>query len=272
MTGTGTEAAQHRIDTSRPHPARMYDWFLGGKDNYPVDEELGRRLLDIQPEIKEFARQNRRFMRRAVRHLAGDCGVRQFLDIGSGIPTAPNLHQVAQAEAAEARVMYVDNDPIVLAHAGALLSGTPEGETRYIEGDVREPETVLERAAETIDFTRPVALSLIALMHFIPDTDHAHALVARYVGALAPGSRLILSQATGDFDPEGVAKGVATYAARGAVFVPRAHAEVVRFFDGLEPEEPGVVPLDRWRPEAGEAAESAGQDPVPIYGGVARKV
>lgn len=168
--------------------------------------------------------------------------------------------------------MYVDNDPIVLAHAGALLSGTPEGETRYVEGDVREPETVLERAAETIDFTRPVALSLIALMHFVPDTDHAHELVARYVGALAPGSRLILSQVTGDFDPEGVAKGVATYAARGAVFVPRSHAEVVRFFDGLEPEEPGVVPLDRWRPEPGEAEESAGQEPVPIYGGVARKV
>lgn len=271
MTVSGTDATRQRIDTSRPHPARMYDWFLGGKDNYPVDEELGRRLLDIQPEIKEFARQNRRFMRRAVRHLAGDCGVSQFLDIGSGIPTEPNLHQVAQAEAADARVMYVDNDPIVLAHAGALLSGTPEGETRYIEGDVREPERVLEQAAEMIDFTRPVALSLIALTHFVPDTDRAHELVARYVDALAPGSRLILSQATGDFDPEGMAKGVATYAARGAVFVPRSHAEVVRFFDGLELVGPGVVPLDAWRPESGGEAGSAGEGPVPIYGGVARK-
>ncbi|WP_405800566.1 SAM-dependent methyltransferase [Streptomyces halstedii] len=279
MSGTGTDSTAstapaastvHRIDTTRPHPARMYDWFLGGKDNYPVDEELGRQLLRLQPEIKQFARHNRGFMRRAVRHLA-DQGVRQFLDIGSGIPTEPNLHQIAQAAAPDASVVYVDNDPIVLAHSGALLRGTPEGVTRYIDADVREPDTLLELAAETLDFTRPVALSLVALTHFLPDGDRVHELVGRYVRALAPGSHLVLSQATGDFDPETVAEGVAAYAARGATFVPRTHAEVGRFFDGLELLDPGVVPLGDWRPDPEAAPVPAGAGPVPIYAGVARK-
>ncbi|MFF1460380.1 SAM-dependent methyltransferase [Streptomyces sp. NPDC058330] len=259
-----------RIDTSRPHPARMYDWFLGGKDNYPVDEELGRRLLGLQPEIKQFARHNRWFMQRAVRHLA-DTGIRQFLDIGSGIPTEPNLHQIAQSTAPDARVVYVDNDPIVLAHSGALLRGTPEGVTRYIDADVREPDRLLELASETIDFTRPVALSLVALTHFLPDRDAVHDLVGRYVDELAPGSHLVLSQATGDFDPEAVAQGVAAYAARGATFAPRTHAEVSGFFDGLDLLHPGVVPLGDWRPEPRTDTSPGGTGPVPIYAGVARK-
>ncbi|WP_082317632.1 SAM-dependent methyltransferase [Streptomyces sp. NRRL WC-3549] len=286
MSGTGTDSTAStasaasavsaafttdRVDTTRPHPARMYDWFLGGKDNYPVDEELGRRLLRLQPEIKQFARHNRRFMERAVRHLAGR-GMRQFLDIGSGIPTEPNLHQIAQSTAPDARIVYVDNDPIVLAHSGALLRSTPEGVTRYIDADVREPDRLLELAAETIDFTRPVVLSLVALAHFVPDGDGIHDLVARYADELAPGSHLVLSQATGDFDPEAVAEGVAAYAARGATFVPRTHAEVSRFFDGLELLEPGVVPLDEWRPELhADTGEPDGTGPVPIYAGVARK-
>ncbi|MFS0694444.1 SAM-dependent methyltransferase [Streptomyces nitrosporeus] len=272
MPGTGTDSTAHRIDTTRPHPARMYDWFLGGKDNYPVDEELGRKLLRLQPEIKQFARQNRFFMQRAVRRLARHAGIRQFLDIGSGIPTEPNLHQIAQAEAPGARVVYADNDPIVLAHSGALLRGTPEGVTRYLDGDVRDPGKLLEQAAEHLDLTRPVALSLIALTHFLPDEDHVHELITRYVGALAPGSHLVLSQATGDFDPAAMAEGVAEYAARGAAFVPRTHAEVSRFFDGLELLDPGVVPLGDWHPEPGtDDTPPAGNGPVPIYAGVARK-
>ncbi|WP_326700970.1 SAM-dependent methyltransferase [Streptomyces sp. NBC_01754] len=276
MSGTGTDSTASpattadRLDTGRPHPARMYDWFLGGKDNYPVDEELGRQLLRLQPEIMRFARHNRRFMERAVRRLA-DEGVRQFLDIGSGIPTEPNLHQIAQSTAPDACVVYVDNDPIVLAHSGALLRGTEEGVTRYLDADVREPDRLLELAAGTIDFTRPVALSLVALTHFIPDRDQIHDLVGRYVGALAPGSHLVLSQATGDFDPEAVAAGVAAYAARGATFAPRTHAEVSRFFDGLELLDPGVVPVGDWHPETHADTPPTGAGPVPIYAGVARK-
>ncbi|MEU0335464.1 SAM-dependent methyltransferase [Streptomyces sp. NPDC006193] len=263
MTGTGP-GMQH-IDTTRPHPARVYDWFLGGKDNYPVDEELGRAITAIDGSAPRAALANRAFMRRATCAVAEEAGIRQFLDIGTGIPTEPNLHQIAQSVAPDARVVYVDNDPIVLAHANALLHGTREGVTEYVQADARDPRAILEQAAEVLDFGRPVALSLIALLHFVADEDGAHDLVATLVDALAPGSCLVLSTLTADLEPENVEKGIAAYAAGGVTLVARSHAEVGAFFAGLELLEPGIVPVTRWRP-GGEP-----EAPVSLYGGVARK-
>ncbi|MGI5379698.1 SAM-dependent methyltransferase [Streptomyces sp. CA-251387] len=266
---TGTEPAVPRIDTSRPHPARVYDWFLGGKDNYPVDEELGRQIAAMQGDAPRHARANRRFMERATRTVVHETGIRQFLDIGSGIPTEPNLHQIAQAVVPDARVVYVDNDPIVLAHAAALLRGTPEGVTEYLQADAREPERILERAASVLDFDQPVALSLIALLHFIADDDGAPELVDTLVGALAPGSCLVLSAMTADFDPENVGRGIAAYRASGVTLVARSHAEMGRFLKGLELLEPGIVSLSDWRTSADE--HDAKEEPVSLYGAVGFK-
>ncbi|GAB2848654.1 SAM-dependent methyltransferase [Streptomyces deserti] len=267
MTATGPVA--HRIDTTRPHPARVYDWFLGGKDNYPVDERLGEQIMAIDTGAPRAARSNRRFMQRATRHLAREAGIRQFLDIGTGIPTEPNLHQIAQSVAPDARIVYVDNDPIVLAHAEALLRGTPQGVTEYLQADARDPHTILERAAAVLDFGRPVALSLIALLHFIADEDGAHHLVDTLVDALAPGSCLVLSAMTADFEPENVRRGIAAYAASGVTLVARSHTEMGRFFEGLELVEPGIVSVKDWRPPADGEAEDEG--PVSLYGGVGVK-
>ncbi|MEV4341842.1 SAM-dependent methyltransferase [Streptomyces sp. NPDC049590] len=264
----GTRGIQQVIDTTRPHPARVYDWYLGGKDNYPVDEELGRRIAAIDGgSAPRAARANRAFMRRATRALATEHGIGQFLDIGTGIPTEPNLHQVAQAVTPDARVVYVDNDPIVLAHAGALLVGTPQGVTEYVQADARDPHTILERAARVLDLGRPVALSLIALLHFVADEDGARDLVGTLVDALAPGSALVLSTMTADFEPENVHKGIAAYAAGGVTLVARSHAEVSGFFAGLGLLEPGIVPVADWRPDE----PPAGGGPVSLYGGVALK-
>ncbi|WP_069887000.1 SAM-dependent methyltransferase [Streptomyces luteocolor] len=269
------------IDTSRPHPARMYDWFLGGKDNYPVDEEMGRQLVAMDGRVLTTARANRAFMRRATRWLAGR-GVRQFLDIGSGIPTEPNLHQIAQGVAPDTRVVYCDNDPIVLAHAGALLRSTPQGVTEYIQADFREPEKILEEAARVLDLDRPVALSLVALLHFVADEDGAYDLVDRLMRALPAGSHLMLSHGTGDFTPDTARQAAELYKARGMTLALRSRAQVARFFDGYELVDPGVAVIDEWKPELGEASEPvAGADPVaggasddgptPGYGAVARK-
>ncbi|MET8944994.1 SAM-dependent methyltransferase [Streptomyces sp. NPDC004542] len=264
---SGTEPGLTEIDTTRPHPARVYDWFLGGKDNYPVDERLGRQITAIDAGAPRAARANRAFMRRATRLLAEEAGIRQFLDLGTGIPTEPNLHQVAQSVAADARVVYVDNDPIVLAHAAALLRGTPEGVTHYLQADAREPGTILEQAARVLDFDRPVALSLIALLHFVADEDGAHDMVATLLDALAPGSCLVLSAMTADFEPENVRRGIAAYTAGGVTLVARSRAEVARFFTGLDLVDPGVVAVSDWRPETGPD----GEPPVSLYGGVGRK-
>ncbi|MEU9732930.1 SAM-dependent methyltransferase [Streptomyces sp. NPDC048002] len=267
---TGTEPAVH-IDTTRPHPARVYDWYLGGKDNYPVDEALGRQIMAIDTGAPRAARSNRRFMQRATRHLAGAQGIRQFLDIGTGIPTEPNLHQIAQSFAPDARVVYVDNDPIVLAHAEALLRGTREGVTEYVQADARDPRAILEQAARVLDFDRPVALSLIALLHFVADEDGAHDLVDTLLEPLAPGSHLVLSCMTADFEPENVREGIERYAAGGVTLVARSHAEVGRFFSGLELAAPGIVSVRDWRPDLAQDEEPLGDGPVSLYGGVARK-
>lgn len=267
---TGTESAV-RIDTTRPHPARVYDWYLGGKDNYPVDEALGRQIMAIDTGAPRAARSNRWFMQRATRHLAGATGIRQFLDIGTGIPTEPNLHQIAQSFAPDARVVYVDNDPIVLAHAEALLRGTPEGVTEYVQADAREPGAILEQAAHVLDFERPIALSLIALLHFVADEDGAYDLVDTLVDALAPGSCLVLSCMTADFEPENVRQGIERYAAGGVTLVARTHAEVGAFFRGLELMDPGIVSVKDWRPDLARDESSIGDGPVSLYGAVGVK-
>jgi hypothetical protein len=273
MTGTDPAALPNRppIDTSKPHPARVYDWYLGGKDNYPVDEQLGQHIASVDPDARRAARSNRAFMHRATRFLVRETGIRQFLDIGTGIPTEPNLHQIAQESAPESRVVYVDNDPIVLAHAAALLRGTPEGATEYLQADAREPRKILDEAARVLDFDRPVALSLIALMHFIADEDGAYDLVDTLVDALAPGSCLVLSALTPDFDPETVLRGVETYRASGVTLVARSHAEMGRFFKGLELVRPGIVSVTEWRPEPADDETPDGDGPVALYGGVGVK-
>lgn len=269
---TGSEAAPPHIDTTRPHPARVYDWWLGGRDNYPVDEELARRILAADGTVLRGARANRRFMQRAVRTVA-ETGIRQFLDIGTGIPTEPNLHQVAQRVAPESRVVYADNDPIVLWHAQALLHGSPEGSTAYAHADVRDVDTLLDRAAESLDLAEPVALSLVALTHYLgdePDGDDVYGLVGKYVAALAPGSHLILSQVTPDLNPEAVAKAADHFRRSGTPFHPRSLTEFARFFDGLELLGPGLIPVSGWRPDPQDVALQA-EGIVPVYAGVARK-
>ncbi|GHF63230.1 SAM-dependent methyltransferase [Streptomyces thermodiastaticus] len=258
------------IDTSKPHPARMYDWYLGGKDNYPVDEELGRQMLALEPRVPVMAKVNRAFMHRATRWLAGQ-GIRQFLDIGTGIPTEPNLHQVAQEVAPDARVVYCDNDPIVLAHAAALLHGTPQGATDYLQADVRDPDTILEGARTTLDLTRPVALSLIALLHFVTDEDGAHDLVRRLLADLPSGSYLVMTHATADFTPEESVVATEKLKAGGVTLALRSREEFARFFDGLELVDPGVEVVHRWHPELGEPVPGQDDGVIPGYGAVARK-
>jgi O-methyltransferase involved in polyketide biosynthesis len=265
---TGSDAAAPAIDTSRPHPARVYDWWLGGKDNYPVDEELARRILAVDGTVVRGARANRRFMHRAVR-TAAEAGIRQFLDIGTGIPTEPNLHQVAQEVAPESKIVYADNDPIVLRHAQALLHSTPEGTTNYVHADVRDPDTILRLAAETLDFSRPVALSLVALTHYLG--DDVYGLLKRYVDELAPGSLVILSQVTPDLSPGAIEKAAEQFRRSGTPFFPRSLAEFSRFFDGLELLGPGVIPVSGWRPGPEDVAAQA-EGIVSVYAGVARKV
>ncbi|MEU3142881.1 MULTISPECIES: SAM-dependent methyltransferase [unclassified Streptomyces] len=259
------------IDTSKPHTARMYDWYLGGKDNYPVDEAMGRQMLALDPRVPVMARVNRAFMQRATRWLVGQ-GVRQFLDIGTGIPTEPNLHQIAQEVAPDARVVYCDNDPIVLAHAGALLRGTDEGVTEYLQADVREPESILEGARKILDFDRPVAVSLIALLHFISDEDGAHELVGRLLADLPSGSHLVISHATSDFTPEESKAATEKLKAAGVNLSLRSREEFTRLFDGLELVDPGVQVPQLWHPELGEPVPGQDDGVIPGYGAVGRKV
>jgi hypothetical protein len=268
--GTGREPVDLRTDL--PHPARVYDYLLGGKDNFAADRDAAEQGMKANPAGRTPPRENRAFLQRAVRYLAAEAGIRQFLDIGTGIPTAPNVHQVAQAAAPDARVVYVDNDPIVLAHARALLTGTPEGMTEYIDADLRDIDQILEspQLRETLDLNQPVALLLIAIMHFVPDSANPYALAARLLDALPSGSYLALSHLTGDFDPTAWEAVAAIYRKTGVDMRVRSRAEIERFFDGLELVEPGLVVLPHWRPDA-DAASPPPDVEVAVYGGVARK-
>jgi SAM-dependent methyltransferase len=267
---TGTQQVPPEINTNVPQSARVYDYWLGGKDHFPADRALGDAIAEALPTIRTQVRAQRAFLGRAVRYLARDAGIRQFLDIGTGIPTAGNVHDVAQEIAPESRVLYVDNDPIVLAHARALMAGTPEGSVAFIQADLRDPEAILgdPAVAATLDLAQPVGLVLVGVMHHLRDSDDPRRVVATLVGALAPGSYLVLSQSTPDFDPAAMRNLAAASEQGGIPNVPRTLADTEPFFAGLELVEPGLVPMAAWRPDPG-----AEQDPrsVYAYGGVARK-
>ena len=247
--GDADPGDRRRIDTSVAHSARVHDYWLGGEVNFPADREAGDAVLAAYPGIVESVRANRAFLARAVRFLATEAGITQFLDIGTGIPAANNTHEVAQAVIPSARVVYADHDPVVLLHARALLSGDPSGTTDYIEADLRDPGTIVRAAARTLDFTKPVAIMLIAVMHLITDDDDPYGIVGQLTAAMAPGSYLALSQVASDIEREQVAEARRQYNQRARETQRhRTHAEVTRFFDGLDLVEPGVVPVQQWRP------------------------
>ncbi|MGP3952919.1 SAM-dependent methyltransferase [Streptomyces sp. 7N604] len=259
-TGSGAAGtwADRDLRQDKPHSARMYDFYLGGKDNYPADREAAAKVVTAFPGIKVCARANRAFMHRATRLLARR-GIHQWLDIGTGIPTSPNLHEVAQAVAPDARVVYVDNDPIVLAHANALLISSDEGRTAYIEADVLDPESILTapQLTGTLDLTQPVALSLNALMHFVPDEQAPYGIVDRLMSALPSGSALALSHCTQDFDPDTWQRVVDIYISSGTPAQLRGKTEVEGFFKGLDMVGPGVEVAHRWYPDEGTDATVA---------------
>ncbi|HEY9525284.1 MAG TPA: SAM-dependent methyltransferase [Thermopolyspora sp.] len=256
------------VDTSVPHSARIWNYWLGGKDNYPVDREAGDQYVATFPGIVDVARYSRLFLSRAVRHLAGEVGIRQFLDIGTGLPTVDNTHEVAQRVAPECRIVYVDNDPLVLAHARALLVGTPEGATDYIDADLREPGTILAAAGKTLDFTRPIALMLMGILGHIDSYDEARSIVRQLLDGLPAGSHLTLYDGSGEFN-EAFEDAQDGYDDTGAIpYRLRSREQIAGFFDGLELLDPGVVSLGRWRPEATVWDVPA----VDAFCGVARKV
>jgi hypothetical protein len=260
--------APSEIDTSRPHPARLYDYYLGGKTNYAVDREAASEVLRIAPEARDIARANRAFLQRAVRFLAGEADVRQFIDIGTGIPAAGSVHEVAQAAQPGARVVYVDNDPIVHVHANALLTG--QGDTGIVLADLRDPGIILRhpKVLELIDFSEPVGLLLIAILHFLTDEERPAAIVAGLSDALPSGSYLALSHGTADFHDPAVAGAVtAVYERATAPFVLRDYDQIMGLFNGWDVVEPGVVPVPLWRPD-GKPPRSQDLARIGIYGGV----
>ena len=255
------------FDTTIPHPARIYDYWLGGKDNYEADREAAEQVIATQPSILATVRANRAFLRRAVQYLAGEAGIRQFLDIGAGLPTNENTHQIAQEIAPESRIVYVDNDPIVRAHARALLTSTTEGATGYVQADARDTSTILREAARTLDLSQPLAVMMLGLLHYIPDADRPLQIVSRLMDGVAPGSYLAISEATRDIDTHSITESAARFNARrvAAPFTPRTRAEIARYFSGLDLVAPGLVPLPQWRGMASAAQQ------IPAYAAIARK-
>jgi hypothetical protein len=272
VTGTSADFGRQpkpRIDTSVAHSARMWNYWLGGKDNYEIDRLVAAEHAAIFPGIVDVARQVRAFLARAVGYLAGEAGVHQFLDIGTGLPTANNTHEVAQSLVPQARIVYVDNDPIVLLHANALLVSGPEGATDYIDADVRDPDRILVEAGRTLDFTRPIALMMLGVLGQIPDSDNPHAIVSRLLDALPSGSYLVIEDGV-DTDPE-QNEAIGVYNQNpfsSASYHLRSIEQLTRYFDGLELLEPGVVSCPRWRTEPDSWGEPAD---VPDYCGVGRK-
>jgi hypothetical protein len=264
VTGDGVRA--ETIDTSRPHPARIYDYLLGGKDNYEVDQRAGDELAAAAPEVRVGLRANRAFLGRAVRHVVAEAGIRQILDIGTGLPTSPNVHEIAHAITPDVRVAYVDNDPIVKAHADALLSG--DGATGIVLGDLRDPRAVVDHPdiRRIIDFDQPVALLLVAIVHFLTDADRPAEILATLRDALPSGSYLVLSHATGDFADRTAAQAV--YNKATASLNLRSRAQVERYFDGFDLLEPGLTQAPFWRPDS---PPPPGSELIGFYGGVARR-
>jgi len=257
------------IDTSVAHQSRVYDYWLGGKDNFAADREAAELAIAAYPPILRGVRAQRAFLARAVGYLAEQEGIRQFLDIGTGLPTADNTHEVAQAAAPASRVVYVDNDPMVLTHARALLTSTPQGATSYLDADMREPDKILADSAEVLDFGHPIALLLIGILQLIPDGDDPHAIVARLVEALPRHSWLAVYHPASDIDQDRVGEAVRLVNARSAgTTTLRSYDQVARFFAGLQLIEPGLVQVQRWKP--GAAAPDNGEE-IAAYAGLARK-
>jgi O-methyltransferase involved in polyketide biosynthesis len=267
--GQATEPPE--IDTEVPNSARIWNYWLGGKDNFPVDRDAGDDYRAIYPEIVDVARASRRFLTRAVRYLAGQAQVRQFLDIGTGLPTADNTHEVAQRVAPDAKVVYVDNDPVVLAHARALLTTTTrQGDTAYVDADLHDPDTILRAAARTLDFTQPIALMLLGILGHIEDDEEARAIVKRLMDALPPGSYLTICEGTNDISEAGV-EAQRRYNESGAVpYRLRSATQVTAFFEGLEVVEPGVVSCPRWRPDPDDRSRGLPAE-MDQFAGVGRK-
>ena len=266
----GAEASEPvKFDVSVAHPARVYDYWLGGKDNFAADREAAEHVMAARPTLRREIRANRDFLRRVAAYLAAEAGLRQFLDIGTGIPTSPNVHEVVQGAAPNARIVYVDNDPIVLAHARALLTSTPEGATVYIDADLRDPGKIVQEAARTLDFSQPVAVLLVGVLHLISDDEDPYGIVAQLLDAVCPGSYLALTHPANDINAQAVAEGERRY--NQSVATPqtrRDFAAISRLLQGLEVVEPGVVQCQRWHPEPG----ADGQDyEVPAWAGVGRK-
>jgi O-methyltransferase involved in polyketide biosynthesis len=264
-----TAGGSHGFDARVAHPARVYDYWLGGKDNFEADRMAGEATIAAYPAIRASARANRGFLARSVRFLAAEAGLRQFLDIGTGLPTASNTHEVAQSVAPESRIVYVDNDPLVLSHARALLSSSPEGVTSYLDADLRDTDRILELAAATLDFSQPVAIMLLAILHYIPDLDQAQRIVARLVSAVPSGSYLTISHAASDISPDEMAEMIRRmneHLAEGN-HVGRSRDVIARFFADVDLVEPGVVKVTEWRPASAVEAEG----PTSLWGGVGRK-
>jgi O-methyltransferase involved in polyketide biosynthesis len=255
------------INTNVPQTARIWNYWLGGKDNFPVDRQVGDQILEAFPAIVENARASRAFLVRAVEYLAGEAGIRQFLDIGTGLPTANNTHQVAQAVAPECRIVYVDNDPIVLVHARALLTSSPEGATAYIDADLRDPDKILQEAARTLDLTQPIAIMLMGILGHIAEDEQAQSIVKRLLGGVPAGSYLTMNDGT-DTSEEVVEAARIWNQSANPTYHLRSPDRIARFFDGLELVEPGVVSPPRWHPEPSASGLPAEIDSAC---GVARK-
>ena len=265
MAQDGGEREMPGFDVKVPSSARVWNYWVGGKDHFAADREAGEQILEAMPTLRMIAQLSRRFLIDVVHDLAAERGVRQFLDIGTGLPTADNTHDVAQRAAPGARIVYADYDPVVLTHAKALLTSTPEGKTDYIQADVRDPEVILSAARRTLDFSEPVAVILIFVMHFVPDAERPYDIVRRLMEPLPPGSYLVMAHAASDIAADFMAAGADAYNDRvSAQITPRDRAGVSRFFDGLEMVGPGVVPLAQWSGTSGDRGLQA-------YCGVGRK-
>jgi S-adenosyl methyltransferase len=259
--GTAGKTGRPPFDTNVANQARIYDYLLGGRDNYAADRAAVDAVLKVAPELGFTARANRAFLGRVVRYLAAEAGIRQFLDIGTGIPAAGNTHQVAQAVAPDSRVVYVDYDPAVLAHARVLLNSSEAGATEYIDADLRDTGTILGQAARLMDFTKPVAVTLLMVLHVIPDSDDPHAIVAKVMDAVPPGSYLAVSHLGAELLGQEAKQGFEDIVRRQAQqqYIGRSHEQIAQFFEGMDLMEPGLVRVEEWRPEpgAGEAGRSA---------------
>jgi O-methyltransferase involved in polyketide biosynthesis len=264
----GRDDASPRFDPGFAHAARVYNVWLGGKDHFDADRKAAEDVIRLRPQVVAGARANRAFLARVVRYLTAEGGVRQFIDLGTGLPCPDNTHEVAQQVAADCRVVYVDNDPVVLTHARALLTCRPPGSCDYIEADVRDTGTIVAEAARALDLAQPVAVLALAVLHFIPHGDDPASVVARLAGALAPGSFIALSHLTADFAPEQVASAATAYNTQASVAVtPRTHAQVSGLFGGLPLVAPGVVPVTQWRPVVAGLPHRMTAD---VYAGAAR--